>query len=1043
MRQPKRCALLSATALLLAIGTLATGGNALANDQRSQAGGPAAAGQEVLTPSEVERSTELGMAVLNDSLARHSREAALAAMTGPAAADGEARKSASATSRNRAAAGYGSITGVVRTAGTGGLVSGACVRPTFAGSQFAAGPDACTDAVGRYTLTIPAGRYDLFFSAPGRAQEAALGVRVAGGGSATVDASMPVEAVISGVATDSVTGSVLPSVCVSVYESSADGYSLLQPVCTDPDGRYRIGGLPAGSYALLFDSQSEHLDEYWPDAETLGEATFFDLAAGSAVTRDVALQRGASIQGQVEASPDTGVCIDVFSAGDQQRAGGTCVAAGTTYTVGGLRPGAYLVQFRPQGPFIGEWYEDASSAEAATPVVVTGTSTTTNVDATLSPGRTIRGSVAGPDGLIRYSCPVSVYSAAGSFLTTACTDEQGRYQTSGLPAGDYRLQFTYYSASGPISEWYDDKISIETADVVTVGAQDVHGIDAFIDKKVAADGAMVRGSVSLADGGNPRAQDTCAYIVSGGPFQSSCGSSDGGYAFGGLAPGVYAVSVIAQGAYIPELLHVTVPAAGVVVRDVVLQPGAVIKGRLTNPEGAPLHQACVRTEPMVNAFVTRCNFLVNGRYSTLGLPPGDYRVRYAPSYGGRYAGGFHTLAGPATPEFAAAAVVAVGASDVAGVDEVLVRGGRLSGTVTYPADVDPGTTVYVYASAVGPGGVRGENIYVGTAQGGQTWTSYEALPAGTYRIEFQPASDELRGEWFDDAPGFESADDVVIRAGELVAGLDASLARGGAQSTPAVMGDFDGDRRTDIAVYRDGQWLRQGASASYLGLKGWASVPADYDADGRVDQAAWDQASGAWHIAAVAAVVNYYGVGGDVPVPADYDGDGRADVAVFRPSTGGWFVRGQGPPTYLGVAGDVPVPADFDGDGAAELAVYRPSTGAWFIGGDAQPTYFGAPGDVPVPVDFDGDGADDVAVFRPSTGAWFVQGEAGGPTYYGAAGDVPVPGDYDGDGLIDLAVFRPAAGAWLRQGVQPQYFGGPSDRPLPISWAVWKRYFAS
>jgi hypothetical protein len=72
-----------------------------------------------------------------------------------------------------------------------------------------------------------------------------------------------------------------------------------------------------------------------------------------------------------------------------------------------------------------------------------------------------------------------------------------------------------------------------------------------------------------------------------------------------------------------------------------------------------------------------------------------------------------------------------------------------------------------------------------------------------------------------------------------------------------VTGDFDGDLRSDIAVFRpaDGTWyyLR---STSTVG-----NAP--------------DAFSGfAW------------GLTGDIPQPADYDGDKRTDFAVFRPSNG-------------------------------------------------------------------------------------------------------------------------------------------------------------
>jgi pimeloyl-ACP methyl ester carboxylesterase len=273
-----------------------------------------------------------------------------------------------------------------------------------------------------------------------------------------------------------------------------------------------------------------------------------------------------------------------------------------------------------------------------------------------------------------------------------------------------------------------------------------------------------------------------------------------------------------------------------------------------------------------------------------------------------------------------------------------------------------------------------------------------------------------------------------------------------------VVDDFDGDGKTDVAVYwpEGGNWyLDQSSGGGAVRNWGWEAampVPADYDGDGCCDVTVYEPDTGTWyvHYSSGGSHAFTWGWNETIPAPGDFDGDGRTDITVYHPVSGTWYIRQSASGTLReenwGWMDALPAPADYDGDGLCDLCVFHPAAGQWYLrlsgSGQFEQRSWGWRDTVPVPADYDGDGRADTAVYWPEQGMWFILGSGGaGPILqWGWPGAIPLPGDYDGDGRADVTVYDQADGAWYirrsSDGRLDQRTWGWSD-----AYGVWPQYW--
>jgi hypothetical protein len=299
--------------------------------------------------------------------------------------------------------------------------------------------------------------------------------------------------------------------------------------------------------------------------------------------------------------------------------------------------------------------------------------------------------------------------------------------------------------------------------------------------------------------------------------------------------------------------------------------------------------------------------------------------------------------------------------------------------------------------------------------------------------------------------------------------------------------DFDGDGRTDIALYREGSrdlsvaplpsiWYFLSTRTGVTSAVQWGRsldipAPADYDGDGRTDVGIyrwWNFDSGdanEWWLSRSSGghQVLMYEPGYN-KFNRNYIGDARAEIGQLYQTN---ISQIPGDPCYLSVffigdlagntlrktVGDTcnviptPVPGDYNNDGRSEIAVFDnhlfkvwlPPYNSGYTTPDMTQTLNI---DQPAPGDYDGDGKTDFAGTRTQGGRmiWVVKQSSNGQereTDFGFATDKAVPGDYDGDGKTDIAVWRPSDGGWwiLNSGsgeVNLWYYGLPTDTPLEM-----------
>ena len=191
---------------------------------------------------------------------------------------------------------------------------------------------------------------------------------------------------------------------------------------------------------------------------------------------------------------------------------------------------------------------------------------------------------------------VSVYDINGNPpipVPTASTAQDGTFTINGLPTGSYRIRFDPVTIMGYFSQWYNNKVDINSADLIFVTAPNT----TILSNTVLASGGILSGKVTNA-AGTGIAGIEVNYSNSSNFGGGATTAQDGSYTIIGLPTDTYKIkfdSSQSDTGYLSQWYNnksdqssadpISITSPNTTIINATLAAGGTISGKVTNAEG--------------------------------------------------------------------------------------------------------------------------------------------------------------------------------------------------------------------------------------------------------------------------------------------------------------------------------------------------------------------------------------------------------------------------------------------------------------------------